>query len=85
MSHTRSLAELEQQDAFVRRHIGPDADQLQSMLQTLGLDSLDELIDQAVPQSIRQRSTLELAAPRSESEVLAYLKEVAGRKARVGG
>ena len=79
MSHTRSLAELEQQDAFVRRHIGPDADQQQSMLQTLGLASLDELIDQAVPQSIRQRSALELAPPRSESEVLAYLKDVAAR------
>ena len=79
MSHTRSLAELEQQDAFVRRHIGPDADEQQSMLQTLGLASLDELIDQAVPQSIRQRNALELAPPRSESEVLAYLKDVAGR------
>lgn len=79
MSPIRSLAELEQQDAFVRRHIGPDADEQQSMLQALELGSLDDLIDQAVPQSIRQNTALELAQPRSEPEVLAYLKSVAER------
>ena len=79
MSHTRSLVELEQQDAFIRRHIGPDADEQQSMLQTLGLGSLDQLIDQAVPQSIRQSTPLDLAPPRSETEVLGYLQGVAAR------
>ena len=79
MSHPRSLVELEQQDAFIQRHIGPDTEQQQSMLQTLGLSSLSELIDQAVPQSIRLEGTLELAGPRSEPEVLRYLRSVAGR------
>lgn len=36
MSQPRSLAELEQRDAFVRRHIGPDAAEQQSMLRSLG-------------------------------------------------
>src|SRR5690554_6105332 len=77
MNPTRSLAELEQQDAFIRRHIGPDAEEQRSMLQTLGLSSLDELIDQTVPRSIRLNSPLELAGPRSETDVLACLREMA--------
>ncbi|MDY3197253.1 MAG: aminomethyl-transferring glycine dehydrogenase [Pseudomonadaceae bacterium] len=77
MSPTRSLAELEQQDAFIRRHIGPDAEEQRSMLQTLGLSSLDELIDQTVPRSIRLNNPLELAGPRSETDVLACLREMA--------
>ncbi len=79
MSHTPSLAELEQHDAFVQRHIGPDASEQQSMLAELGVESLDQLIDQAVPQSIRLAGALQLAEPRSEAEVLGYLKSVAGR------
>ncbi|WP_185267703.1 aminomethyl-transferring glycine dehydrogenase [Halopseudomonas xiamenensis] len=79
MSHTPSLAELEQHDAFVQRHIGPDASEQQSMLAELGVESLDQLIDQAVPQSIRLAGTLQLAEPRSEAQVLDYLKTVAGR------
>src|SRR5690606_10083635 len=77
MNPTRSLAELEQQDAFIRRHIGPDAEEQRSMLQTLGLSSLDELIDQTVPRSIRLNNPLELAGPRSETDVLACLREMA--------
>jgi len=79
MSHTPSLAELEQHDAFVQRHIGPDAVEQQSMLAELGVESLDELIAQAVPQSIRLAGALPLAEPRSEVQVLDYLKSVAGR------
>ena len=79
MSHTPSLAELEQHDAFVQRHIGPDAVEQQSMLAELGVESLDELIAQAVPQSIRLAGALPLAEPRSEVQVLDYLKSVASR------
>ena len=79
MSHTPSLSELEQHDAFVRRHIGPDAAEQQSMLEVLGVASLDELIGQTVPQSIRLPGLLALDAPRSEAQVLDYLKSVASR------
>ena len=79
MNHTPSLAELEQHDAFVQRHIGPDASEQQGMLAELGVDSLDQLIDQAVPQSIRLAGALRLAEPRSEAQVLDYLKSVAER------
>lgn len=79
MSHTPSLHDLEQTDAFLRRHIGPDAAEQQAMLDVLGVESLDSLIEQTVPRSILRKELLDMQAPRSEAEVLAYLKEVAGR------
>jgi glycine dehydrogenase len=44
-SQQPSLAELEKRDDFVRRHIGPGEPQIAAMLDSLGLKSLDELID----------------------------------------
>ncbi|MFC4277079.1 aminomethyl-transferring glycine dehydrogenase [Achromobacter aloeverae] len=64
---------------FIPRHIGPsDADQA-AMLAVLGLSSLDELIGQVVPPAIRNRAPLALPAARSEPDVLAELKQIAGR------
>ncbi|MFO7705744.1 MAG: aminomethyl-transferring glycine dehydrogenase [Halopseudomonas sp.] len=77
MSRTPSLTDLEQTDAFLRRHIGPDAAEQQAMLDTLGVESLDALINQTVPQSILRKDLLNMQAPRSEAEVLGYLKGVA--------
>jgi glycine dehydrogenase len=79
MSHTPSLNDLEQTDAFLRRHIGPDAAEQQAMLDALGVESLDALIEQTVPRSILRQELLDMQGPRSEAEVLAYLKEIAGR------
>ncbi|SER41464.1 aminomethyl-transferring glycine dehydrogenase [Halopseudomonas bauzanensis] len=79
MSHTPSLRELEQPDAFIRRHIGPDAAEQQSMLETLGVASLAELIEQTLPQSIAMGGALALDEPRTETQVLAYLKGLASR------
>ncbi|WP_285276082.1 aminomethyl-transferring glycine dehydrogenase [Halopseudomonas bauzanensis] len=79
MSHTPSLRELEQPDAFIRRHIGPDAAEQQSMLETLGVASLAELIAQTLPQSIAMDGALALDEPRSETQVLTYLKGLASR------
>ena len=75
---TRPLTELEQTDDFVRRHIGPDADDVAKMLEVVGVGSLDELIDGAVPASIRG-SVLDLLGPRTEPAVTARLVELAGR------
>lgn len=79
MSRTPSLTDLEQTDAFLRRHIGPDAAEQQAMLDTLGVESLDALINQTVPQSILRKDLLNMHAPRSEAEVLGYLKGVASK------
>ncbi|MEW5988713.1 MAG: aminomethyl-transferring glycine dehydrogenase [Chloroflexota bacterium] len=66
-------------DTFARRHLGPTPADIQSMVATLGLSSLDELIDQAVPPAIRLDRPLHLPRPLTESEVLADLRDLAGR------
>ncbi|GAB44610.1 glycine dehydrogenase [Gordonia terrae NBRC 100016] len=64
---------------FTSRHIGPDASGARRMLDTVGYDGLDELIDAAVPDSIRTHSPLNTPAARSETEVLAALRAMAAR------
>ena len=49
--------------AFAPRHLGPSASEQAAMLETLGVKSLDELIDQVVPEAIRQRTELNLPQP----------------------
>ena len=66
-------------DSFARRHIGPQDDEVARMLATLGLSSLDQLIDQTVPASIRMQGTLDLPAAASETGLLAGLREIAGQ------
>jgi glycine dehydrogenase len=79
MAPEQSLPELETPDRFVGRHVGPDPDEQARMLDELGLASLDELVDRAVPDSIRTREPLRLPAPRSETGALARLRELAQR------
>ncbi|HEY3140179.1 MAG TPA: aminomethyl-transferring glycine dehydrogenase [Acidimicrobiales bacterium] len=65
--------------AFADRHIGPSSDDVTHILRTLGVNSLDELIDQAVPSSIRHDKPLELDAALSETEALDRLHQLAER------
>ncbi len=76
---SRSLTELEQRDDFVRRHIGPEPHEQQQMLSDMGLESLDQLIEQTVPETIRLESPINLAASRTETDVLNELKQIAGK------
>ncbi|MEY9941639.1 aminomethyl-transferring glycine dehydrogenase [Streptacidiphilus sp. MAP5-3] len=76
---TSSLSELEQSSPFENRHIGPDAGAQAKMLAQVGYGSLDELTAAAVPAAIRSLTALDLPAARSEAEVLAELRELAGR------
>src|SRR3954469_25515468 len=64
---------------FADRHIGPDAVEQALMLDTLGYDSLDALIDATVPDAIRDRTPLSLPAPASEVEVIAELRALGAR------
>jgi glycine dehydrogenase len=73
------LAGLEQSSPFESRHIGPDADAQAKMLAHVGFSSLDELTAAAVPAAIRSLEALDLPAARSEAEVLAELRGLAGR------
>ena len=55
-----SLSELLGHDDFVGRHIGPRPDDLVHMLATIGVESVDQLIDTTVPASIRLDRALQL-------------------------
>lgn len=66
-------------DSFARRHIGPSPADVEKMLATIGVGSLDELIDNTVPSAIRMRRPLDLPAPRGESDVLAELRSIAAK------
>jgi glycine dehydrogenase len=75
----RSLSELSATDDFVARHIGPTPADLDHMLATIGVGSLDELVDQTVPASIHDESPLGVPAARSETEVIRHLRGIASR------
>ena len=74
-----SLADLEDHGEFLRRHIGPDADEQSAMLATLGFGSRGALIDAVVPRSIRRKARLDLGEPRTEGEALTRLRAIAER------
>src|SRR5213075_3248704 len=68
----------QQSNEFVPRHIGTIGKE-KGMLKTIGVGSLDELIEKTVPSSIRLRSNLNLPEAVSESELLSELKEISFR------
>ncbi len=74
---TTTLLELEGRDEFVARHIGPDATEQKAMLAAIGVTSLDDLIRQTVPASIRLPADLPLPPPSTEHAALAKLKVLA--------
>ena len=71
------LTELEDQAQFIRRHIGADDQQISEMLGTLGLDSLDALIESTLPPSIQLDEPLALAESKDEFTTLADLRKIA--------
>src|SRR5947207_973988 len=64
-------------DTFVRRHVGPNGDEIKSMLAELGLDSLNDLIEQTIHAPIRIARPLQIGEPRGEFETLNELREIA--------
>ena len=74
MSQLPSLSQLQDPNAFLRRHLGPDANEQQAMLQSLGLSSRVELIEQTVPPGIRLNRALNLPPALDEEAALAKLK-----------
>src|SRR5436190_17370547 len=70
---------LKHPDRFAQRHIGPDPADIDEMLAVLGHQSLDELVDAAVPANIRLAKRLNLPAGRSEFGVLNELRAIAAQ------
>jgi glycine dehydrogenase len=64
-------------DSFARRHIGPNEEEVRTMLRDVGFDSLEALIDATVPKDIRLKRQLNLPKPKSETEALAELRSIA--------
>ena len=71
------LAELEQTQDFIRRHIGPSAAQTQAMVNDMGVASVDALIDEIVPSDIRLPQLPAIGDSKTEVQALADLKAVA--------
>ena len=66
-------------DSFVRRHLGPTEADRQEMLAILGMQSLDALVDNTIPEDIRLRTAISLPKNRSEQDVLGELRAIADR------
>mgnify|MGYP003624317838 CR=1 FL=1 len=77
MTDTTLLDLLSDNNAFATRHNGPDLAQQKTMLETIGLESLDQLIDQTVPAAIRLPKKMQLAEAQSEADMLSSLKTIA--------
>ncbi|UKM65161.1 aminomethyl-transferring glycine dehydrogenase [Flavobacteriaceae bacterium GSB9] len=63
-------------NAFALRHIGPSEKDQKHMLETLGLDSLDQLIYETIPDDIRLKKELNLDEPMTEHEYLLHIHEL---------
>ncbi len=74
-----ALDELEQHDDFVTRHVGPRDAEIEAMLDAIGVESLEALIDRAVPEALRSKTPLDLPPGRTEIDVLAALRDMASQ------
>ena len=63
--------------SFVRRHIGPSARDVTAMLEAVSAKSVDALMAETLPASIRQTAPLDLGKPLSETEAIAHMAELA--------
>src|SRR5260370_4169174 len=63
-------------DSFARRHIGPNDEEVRAMLREVGFETLEALIDAAVPKNIRLDRELALPEAKAKSEALAELRAI---------
>ncbi|MEA2697118.1 MAG: glycine dehydrogenase, partial [Myxococcales bacterium] len=71
--------DLRHPDRFTNRHIGPDAADVAEMLRALGLGSLDALVAETVPASIRSKRPLDLPGAESEYDLLQEVTRIGAR------
>lgn len=72
-----SLSEMDNNKEFIARHIGPSEAQLSEMINELGVESLEALIEATVPRPIANPKPLNLGPPKSESDALRDLQTLA--------
>lgn len=73
------MKNFEHPDKFVNRHIGPDTDEINEMLNFIGVNSLDELIDETVPAHIRLNNELNVDPAVTEFNYIKNLKKIAAK------
>ena len=66
-------------ESFALRHIGPRKKDLSEMLETIGVESMDQLIDQTIPEDILLQNKLPLKAAMTEQEYLEHINELASK------
>ncbi|MBZ0243435.1 MAG: glycine dehydrogenase (aminomethyl-transferring), partial [Bacteroidales bacterium] len=64
---------------FLQRHLGPRTEDIRAMLQAIGVDSVEQLIDEIIPENIRVRQPLSMGEGLNEYEYLQHLKKIAGK------
>ncbi len=79
ISNSELNAILAPSDAFAPRHIGPSDADASEMLKLIGVETIDQLIEQTVPKSIRIKRPLKLGKARAEHEFLVELKTLASK------
>jgi glycine dehydrogenase len=70
---------IDYQEKFEQRHIAPNEGDTTRMLATIGIDSLDELMAETVPENIRLKKALSLPKAKSEADYLTDLKITASK------
>ena len=74
-----NLNQLEMRGNFIYRHIGPNPQQTQEMLEELGLNELEDIIEQAIPANILNHDPLKLTETISERAVIKHIRDMRGR------
>jgi glycine dehydrogenase len=69
----------QQANEFATRHIGPNEQETSQMLDTIGVRSMEELLERTIPGAIRLREPIRTGGPISEYEYLAELRQIAAK------
>src|SRR4051812_21764634 len=68
---------LSHDERFSDRHIGPSQHEIDQMLEFLGVSTIEEFIDQVVPESIRTKQGANFATPPTEERALSLVRDIA--------
>jgi glycine dehydrogenase len=66
-------------DSFVLRHVGPRENEIHEMIKTIGVSSVDELINKTIPADIRLKNNLDLPKAMSEYEYMSHIQTLANK------
>jgi len=66
-------------DSFVLRHIGPQKNEVEEMVKTIGVNSIDDLINKTIPTNIRLVKDLNLPEPLSEFKYLTHIQKLSNK------